>query len=83
MANDTSVNAITFCDLLYRIKAKYPDKIVHLFLDNAVYQKNKMVRSFAESLGIELHYLPTYSPILNYIERLWKFVKSKLRTEVL
>jgi transposase len=31
----------------------------------------------AEELGIELLYLPPYSPNLNLIERLWKFVKKK------
>jgi len=31
----------------------------------------------AESLGIELLFLPSYSPNLNLIERLWKFVKKQ------
>ena len=31
----------------------------------------------AVSLHIELLYLPTYSPNLNLIERLWKFVKKR------
>jgi len=31
----------------------------------------------AAELGIELLYLPTYSPNLNLIERVWKLVKSK------
>jgi hypothetical protein len=35
------------------------------------------VQTLAESLGIELLYLPTYSPNLNLIERLWKFVKKQ------
>ena len=30
----------------------------------------------AEELGIELLFLPPYSPNLNLIERLWKFVKK-------
>ena len=33
----------------------------------------------AAALGIELVYIPSYSPNLNLIERLWKFVKSELR----
>ena len=32
---------------------------------------------YAQSLGIELLFLPTYSPNLNLIERLWKFVKKQ------
>ena len=35
------------------------------------------MQELAKSLGIELLYLPPYSPNLNLIERLWKFVKKK------
>jgi hypothetical protein len=35
----------------------------------------------ADELGINLVYIPSYSPNLNLIERLWKFVKGKLRTQ--
>src|SRR5271168_4173752 len=38
--------------------------------------KCHIVLELAKSLGIELLYLPTYSPNLNLIERLWKFVKK-------
>lgn len=31
----------------------------------------------ADTLGIELLYLPAYSPNLNLIERVWKFVKAE------
>jgi len=31
----------------------------------------------AKSLNIELCFLPSYSPNLNLIERMWKFVKKK------
>ena len=31
----------------------------------------------AQSLGIELLFLPPYSPNLNLIERFWKFVKKQ------
>jgi transposase len=36
------------------------------------------VQQLADELGIELLYLPTYSPNLNLIERLWKFVKKQV-----
>ena len=47
---------------------------ITLVLDNARYQKCAVVQGLAESLGIELLYLPSYSPNLNLIERLWRFV---------
>ena len=38
-----------------------------------------MVTALAASLGIALWYLPSYSPNLKRIERVWKFVKKHLR----
>ena len=46
-------------------------------LDNARYQRNAVVQALALSLGIELLYLPSYSPNLNLIERLWRFTKRE------
>ena len=45
--------------------------------DNARYQKCALVQELARSLGIALLYLPAYSPNLNLIERLWKWVKKQ------
>ena len=45
-------------------------------MDNARYQKCKLVFEKAVELNIELLYLPAYSPNLNIIERLWKHVKQ-------
>ncbi len=75
--NDTYINAQTFCDLLVRIAERGIGKPITLVLDNARYQKCQIVRECAERLNIELLYLPPYSPNLNLIERLWKFVKKK------
>jgi hypothetical protein len=52
-----------------------------LILDNARYQKCAIVDTLARELGIALVYIPSYSPNLNLIERLWKHVKGKLRTK--
>jgi transposase len=41
------------------------------------HRSNLMVQDFAKSLNIELLYLPSYSPNLNLIERIWKFIKKK------
>ena len=50
-------------------------------MDNARYQKCNAVKEMAATLGIDLVYIPPYSPNLNPIERLWKFVKGKLRSK--
>jgi transposase len=77
VTNDTYINAASVCELLRLIAAKRLSVPITLILDNARYQKCDLVRELAQSLGIELLYLPAYSPNLNLIERLWKFVKKK------
>ena len=47
-----------------------------MVLDNARYQKWELVKAAAGLLGMELLYLPSYSPNLNLIERLWKWIKK-------
>jgi len=77
VTNDTYINAQRVCDLLWRISRLNIGVPITLVLDNARYQKCKLVWELAESLDIELLYIPPYSPNLNLIERLWKFVKKQ------
>jgi len=74
-----TVNQSSICELLRAIRAKNPkeDKI-YLVLDNAAYNRAKSVKRLAKKLSIRLIYLPPYSPNLNPIERLWKFMKKKI-----
>ena len=50
---------------------------ITLVLDNARYQRCAVAQALARSLKIELLFLPSYSPNLNLIERLWKFIKKE------
>ncbi|MBF0290442.1 MAG: IS630 family transposase [SAR324 cluster bacterium] len=77
VTNDSYINAQSVCDLLWKLHRMNLETPITLILDNARYQKCHLVWRLAESLGIELLYLPSYSPNLNLIERLWKFVKKK------
>jgi transposase len=77
VTNDTYINAECVCDLLRQIADRYIDIPITIVLDNARYQKCALVQDLANLLNIELLYLPSYSPNLNLIERLWKFVKKK------
>lgn len=77
VTNTTVVNTETMGDLLRKIAAQGLVGPVTLVLDNARYQHNQAVKDLAASLGIELLFLPGYSPNLNLIERLWRFIKKE------
>jgi len=77
VTNDSYINAQSLCDLLHKLAALNLGVPITLFLDNARYQKCALVQALATSLNIELCYLPSYSPNLNLIERLWKFIKKQ------
>jgi len=75
VTNTTVVNTETMCELLRKIAAVGLAGPITLVLDNARYQRNAVVQGLAAELGIALLFLPSYSPNLNLIERLWKFIK--------
>ncbi|KOR28161.1 transposase, partial [Achromatium sp. WMS3] len=77
VTNDSYINAQSVCDLLWKLHRLNPNIPIVLIMDNARYQKCKLVFELADVLNIELLYLPSYSPNLNIIERLWKFIKNK------
>lgn len=77
VTNDSYINALSVCELLRKLAALNLSIPITLVLDNARYQKCQIVQDLAKSLDIELLYLPSYSPNLNLIERLWKFVKKQ------
>jgi transposase len=75
----STVNQLSICDLLKKIKENNPKKEkIFLVLDGAAYNKASSVKDLAKELKIKLVYLPPYSPNLNPIERLWKFMKKKV-----
>jgi len=76
---DQMLNTEATIKFLKKIENAYPTKTkIHLFLDNARYYKNKEVLNHLKNSKIELHFLPPYSPNLNPIERLWKWMKERV-----
>lgn len=73
-ADSVDQNAIAY--FLYKVRNKLKYDRITIVLDNAQYQKSPFVLEEAKKLGIDLLYLPTASPNLNIIERVWKFVKK-------
>jgi len=77
VTTDPSLTAERVCTLLAKLAALNLGVPITVFLDNARYQKCALLQATAASLHIELCFLPAYSPNLNLIERLWKFVKKQ------
>lgn len=76
--NEDYINAEVIVRFLYQVRIYYFDmKPIYIILDNARYQHCDLVRYTAWTLGIKLVFLPPYSPNLNVIERLWKWMKKK------
>jgi transposase len=78
ITTDATVSAETMCALLVKIAALGLQGPITLVLDNARYQHCALVINLAKGLKIHLEFLPSYSPNLNLIERLWKFVKKQV-----
>jgi transposase len=77
VTNDSSINATSVCELLEKIAALGLSTPITLVMDNARYQRCQLVLEKAKQLGLELLFLPSYSPNLNLIERLWRFVRKE------
>jgi transposase len=74
MIDVLTVNAVSTIALLSAIETLFPKKRrIHVFLDNARYHHAEMVQQWLEKpdCRIELHFIPTYCPHLDPIERLW------------
>jgi len=77
VTNDTYINSTSVAQLLENIAGLGLTMPITLIMDNARYQRCKYVLEIAARLNIEILFLPPYSPNLNLIERLWKFVRKE------
>ncbi len=78
LSNTTYITAETILAFMKQLREHYVDLPIKIVLDNARYQHCKLVEQAAKELNITLLFLPSYSPNLNIIERLWKFTKKKI-----
>ena len=74
-----NINGEQFVNLLRLLRATHPDtERFILYLDNARYYGSPVVKAWlGRHPEFHLEPLPTYSPNLNLIERLWKFLRNK------
>jgi len=74
-----TVNTDSTINLFCAIEQTYPAANgIILILDNAKYHYSRVVRDYLKQSRIKLAFLPSYSPNLNLIERLWKFFKKNV-----
>ena len=73
-------NAEATIEHLKKVRASYSENIpLAFFIDNASWHKTIAVQEYCEQNKISLLFLPPYSPEFNPIERVWSFLKSKIR----
>ena len=76
---DDRINAQSTVDLLKQIEEKEQDaETIYAIMDNARYNHSNIVQEYLKDSKVKIIFLPTYSPNLNLIERLWRFFKKKV-----
>ena len=80
---DQNLNAQSVIELFTLMMARHPDtKLFRIYLDNARYHHAVVLKEWIAQVKLErgvvfdLKHLPAYSPNLNLIERLWKFLRK-------
>ena len=81
---DQNLNAQSRIELFTLMMARHPEtKHFRIYLDNARYHQAVVLKAWIATLQQErgvvfdLKHLPAYSPNLNLIERLWKFLRKE------
>jgi transposase len=81
---DENLTAQSVIDLFTLMMSKHPEtKHFRIYLDNARYQHAKILMEWIaetkkdKGVTFDLRHLPAYSPNLNLIERLWKFLRKE------
>jgi transposase len=75
-----SYNAEVFLGFLKNLLSRNPDGKIVIILDNARIHHAKLLQPFLKENEerLQLMFLPPYSPNLNLIEGLWKWLKEKV-----
>lgn len=75
-----TVNAQSTIELYQKLLKKHTEvPQIYVISDNAKYYRNKELQEWlADNTRIKQVFLPPYSPNLNLIERVWKFMRKKV-----
>lgn len=75
-----NITADSVMQLVHKLETLHPEaERIVLIADNARYNHARRLRDYLAGSRVELLYLPPYSPNLNLIERLWKFMKRQVK----
>lgn len=78
--NEATINRHAMMRLILEIEEHQPRGAILLIMDNARYNHSYELQLFlTDHPRVQMKYLPPYSPNLNIIERLWKFMHKKHR----
>ena len=76
---DDTINTQSTLKLFETLEQKHPNaESIFITLDNAKYYKNGLIYAYLKTSKIKLLFMPPYSPNLNLIERLWKFMRKTI-----
>jgi len=79
ITSELNVNTDSTIFLFQALETLYPlATIIYVILDNAKYHFSGVVQEYVKNSRIQLVFLPSYSPELNLIERLWKVFNRKV-----
>ena len=71
-------DGLSWRDHLRRIRSSWRGWNIVLFLDRGSPHTARASRELAESVGIELRWLPTACPELNPVEGVWRWLKGRI-----
>lgn len=77
--SEKTINKFVTIKLIKKLQKLQPTGKIYMILDNASYYHANLVTNYVKmKRRIKLIFLPSYSPNLNIIERLWKFFHQKI-----
>jgi len=78
--SEKTINSDSIIKLFKKLLISQPRGKIYLILDNAPYHHSKKIKLWLKThtRRVKLVFLPSYSPNLNIIERLWKFFHTKI-----